>query len=507
MKIKAKSISVKVGLLYIFLAILNMSFFSIIIYENQIDLITENTKYHVKELTGTLVGSLEKFSKEMGSKKIFRTKNKKEIIKEVADIISKRIDDFILFTEEGKAIYKSNQDIQITKSDIANGLRAITSMDFTGKQYYSSIDEESYNISFYIPFKVHSLDESILFLKVNMDEISRRLEQLYKLIILIIVIIAVFHVFFAVVLFRFFVKPIQSLHEKSLEISQGNLSARADIAREDEIGSLGNAFNSMADSIQEKIDTLQKQNDTMEFELDIASDVQKIIYPELEEDNQFNCAVYHNSFAKVSGDYYDIFPLGDSKYGFLILDVSGHGVPAALVTMIAKDMFKRHAPKYEKPSELFKRINTEISDTLKKQDTHTMYFSAFYLIIGPNNVLSYCNAGHSQSILIKKQKKKMALLDTNGVVVGVSKDMNDLYETKQAKVERGDKIVLFTDGIVEAMNINKEQFGTERLIESIKKNFLKPGDEMLNTIIEDLSQYTNIDELRDDATLFIIEVK
>lgn len=507
MKIKLKSISAKVGLLYLFLAILNISFFSIIIYENQVDLITENTKYHVKELTGTLIGSLEKFSKEMESSKIFKTDDKNEVIREVAGVISKSIEDFILFTEDGDVIYKSNADMKISKQDIANGIKAVTNMDFTGRQYYSSIDEESYIISFYVPFKVYMLDESILYLKVSMDEISRRLDQLYKIITLIIVIIAVFHIFFGIVLFRIVVKPIQALHMKSIEISEGNLSARASIVREDEIGSLGRAFNSMADSIQDKINTLQKQNDLIEYEMDIANDVQKNIYPELGENEYFNYAVYHNPFGKVSGDYYDLFPLGDSKYGFLILDVSGHGVPAALVTMIAKDMFNRYAPKFENPSDLFRHINSELSDMLKSQETHTMYFSAFYLIISQNKIVSYCNAGHLQSLIVRHKMKKISFLDTSGAVVGVSKDMNDLYETKRTKLDNGDKIILFTDGIVEAKNSGKVQFGTDRLIEAIKKSYLKSGKEILNSIVDDLSRFTDVDKLKDDATVFIIEVK
>jgi sigma-B regulation protein RsbU (phosphoserine phosphatase) len=112
----------------------------------------------------------------------------------------------------------------------------------------------------------------------------------------------------------------------------------------------------MADSIQEKITTLQRYNDRMEFELSMSGEVQQIIFPHIEQNNYFDYAVFHKAFGKVSGDYYDVFKLDKSKYGFLIVDVSGHGVPAALITMIAKEKFRTLAPHYCDPAELFKYV-------------------------------------------------------------------------------------------------------------------------------------------------------
>ncbi|MDY6935476.1 MAG: SpoIIE family protein phosphatase [Spirochaetota bacterium] len=508
MNIKVKSISLKVGLLYIFLAIVNMSFFSIMIYENQIDLITENTKYNVKELTSMLISSLQKFSDEMKSNRLFNVKNKDEVIREVTNIISKNVHDYVLFTEDGRTLFKSNSDFSVTKSDVLNGIRAVTNMDFTGKQFYSKIDEESNEISFYIPFKVYLLEESILFLKFKMKDIGERLSDLYRLILVIIITIAVFHIIFAVILFRLFVKPIQSLHEKSIEISEGNLSARADIKQDDEIGQLGGAFNSMADSIQEKITTLQKQNEMIEFELNIAGEVQQVIFPKLESTERFDYALYHNAFGKVSGDYYDVIPLRNSQLGFLIVDVSGHGVPAALITMIIKEIFRSQAPYYKTPSQLLQQVNSEITDLMEMQDSHMgIYFSAFYLIIDENNMLSYCNAGHLHSLLIRKNQKKVVTLNTDGFLLGISKDMNQIYETKMTRIESGDKIVMYTDGIVEAFNLDKEQFGVNRILESIRKSYVLSGNHIVKNIVEDLSKFTNIEELKDDATIFLIEVK
>ena len=507
MKINIKSISFKVSLLYLFLAILNISFFSIIIYENQIDLITENTKYQIKELTSTIISSLNKLSSEMGDGKIFKISTREEAINEIRKFIGKKVNEFTIFTEEGDEIYKSNTNSILNKKDVVNGIKAVTNIDFTGKQYYSVIDENSYEISFYIPFKLVLLENSILFLKFKMDAIGKRLSNLYQLIILLITVIAFFHIIFAVILFRLFVKPIKSLHEKSVEIRKGNLSARAFIKQRDEIGDLGNAFNNMADSIQEKITTLQRQNEIIEFELDIAGNVQQMIFPKLISNDHFTCSIFHRAFGKVSGDYYDILPLGDSRFGFLIVDVSGHGVPAALITMIVQDMFKRYAPQYNTPSELFQRINSEITAILSQNESPTtIYFSSFYLIVDKNNQLSYCNAGHLRSVLLRKLKKKLVSLNSNGFLIGVSEEMNHMFESKMTSIESGDKIILYTDGITEAKNSEDEEFGMDRMLSSIQKNYLLSAENLINAIITDLSSFTDIDKLKDDATIFIIDI-
>ncbi len=510
MKIKIKSISFKVSLLYIFLAIINMALFSLIIYENQIDLITENTKYHVRELTGALVSYLENFSAEMESNSILKTKSRDDIISEVAGIIKdrvKQVDDFCIFTEEGKVVYKSKAELPVTDTDIRNGIKAVTNMDFTGGSYYSTINEDTYEISFYIPFKLRLLEDSVLFLKFRMSEIGTRLSELYRLISLVIVVIAIFHIVFAILFFRLFVAPIKSLHGKSLEISRGNLSARADIKKEDEIGELGVAFNSMASSIQEKITTLQRQNDRMDFELGIAGEVQQIIFPHVEHNEYFDYAVFHRAFGKVSGDYYDVFRLGEAKYGFLIVDVSGHGVPAALITMIAKEKFRLAAPLHDDPAELFKHINSDITEILGTDRYSGLYFSAFYIIMDENKRLFFCNAGHQQSFLLRRERKKIASLNTEGFLVGITSDERAQYQTKMINAESGDKIILYTDGIAEARSSAGEQFGVDRIIKNMSKNYSEPGDKILESIIEDLKGFTNMDEMKDDATLLIINIK
>jgi len=509
MKIKSfrKSISFKITALYISLAIINMSFFSIIIYENQIDLITENTKYRITELTDSLINTLNRYNAGFssdGKRKISR----EAVAAEVADIIKEITGEFCIFSEEGEVIYRSSDSINISQPDILNGLSAVTNRDFTGKRFYSKVDENNFEISFYIPFSMHTLDKSVLFLKFRLNEINDRLTQLYRIIILIIVSIALFHILFAVVLFRVFVRPITLLHGKSVDIEKGDLSARADLKRDDEIGELAIAFNRMADSVQEKIVTLEYQRELMEQELEMASKVQEAIFPHITNNSRFNFSIFSRAAEKVSGDYYDIFDLGNDSYGFLLVDVQGHGVPAAMITMIIKEKFRRNTMKYKDPAELFRFVNKEIISLLSEVERDSaLYFTAYYMVIDIDNKIRSVDAGHLRPFLIRSSKNEISLLKSGGIPLGISSDMDELYVTHECSINPGDKIVLFTDGIIEARSPDEKEFGMDRLIAGIREGYKLSGDELMKTIVRSLAGFANLDSLRDDATVFIVELK
>lgn len=509
MKIKSlrKSISVKITSLYMSLAIINMSFFSIIIYENQIDLITENTKYRITELTDSLINTLNRYSagfSASGKDKLTRG----EVSAEIADIIKEVTGDFCIFSEDGEVIYRSSDFINIAQPDIINGLRAVTNRDFTGKRFYSKVDEEKFEISFYIPFSMQTLERSVLFLKFRLNEINDRLSQLYRIITLIILAIALFHIFFALLLFRMFVRPITLLHEKSLEIERGDLSARAELNRDDEIGELASAFNRMADAVQDKIVTLEYQQELMDQELEMASKVQEAIFPHITNNTRFNFSIFSRAAEKVSGDYYDIFDLGNDSYGFLLVDVQGHGVPAAMVTMIIKEKFRRNTMRYRDPADLFRFVNKEIISLLSEVERDSaLYFTAFYMVIDTENNIYSVDAGHLRPFLIRSSRNEVTLLKSGGIPLGISTDMDELYVTFKSRVDPGDKIVLFTDGIIEARNPDDQEFGMDRLINCIKAGYRFSGDDLMRTIVRGLAGFANLDALRDDATVFIVELK
>ena len=503
---KKQSLSLKVTIIYIFLAVLNILFFSIMIYENQMDLIKENVQYKAEKMTGELLNSLQKASEEVDSK-IFNLKDKSAVVGNLVNMINKVVPEFVFFNAQGGILYRSHENIVINNDDILKGNNAITNKEFTGKRFYSSIDEKSYVISFYIPAKFPYVGEFLLLFRYQMKEINQELKNLYLLITLLIIVIAIIHVLFAFFLYRLVIRPIQKLHRKSMELAGGKYSARVQIMQNDELGSLGYAFNSMAASIEQKIDTLERRDEIMRFELNVANQIQKIIYPKkgsLEKIGRFKFGVFHQALVQVSGDYYDVFPLDDERYGFLIVDVSGHGVPAALITMIAKEKFKLYAPQIEDPAELFRTINDEMLILL---EDYNAFFTAFYLVLDGKNNSRFCNAGHQRTYFFKASTGEVGMLDTSGALIGMMKEANKMYTTREHSFSSGDKFVLFTDGIVEAMNEERQLYGEERLSAVIKAYGHLEPDALVAKILEDLSRFKSLDKLHDDATLFVVEIK
>ncbi|MBP6993333.1 MAG: SpoIIE family protein phosphatase [Spirochaetes bacterium] len=510
-RLRIKSISITMSVLYLFLAIVNMSFFTIMIYENQIDLITENGKYRIKQQTEDFIAAIRKLSPDAAGGVIFYNKTREDVLRDVAATIKPRLsgdDSLIIFTEDGTVLYSSRPGLKLTGTDIRNGMTAITNLDYSGRALYSTIDEKSFVMKFYIPHRLNILGDCILLLKIEMRDFQERLWELYRMILFILVFLALFHVAFAIAFNRLFIRPIQALHEKSLEISRGNLSARAVFDREDEIGELAAAFNGMADSIQEKILTLQEQNDLMEQEMDVASGVQKLIFPSMTGDRNFTYASYWKSLTKVSGDYFDIVTLDKNRTGIIIIDVTGHGVPAALVTMVLKEVFNRAAPLYDDPAELICHLNTDIISLLSKNEiVMGVYFTGIYIIFDGKETLSYCNAGHDPGLLVNAKTGEITSLTRSGSPLGVIVEMNKSYKSETLPLGKGDRVYLYTDGIVECRNLSKKEFGLDGLIASIVKTRASSPQESVDTIVADIHEHIGSGRQRDDATLLLIEAR
>ncbi len=255
------SIVFKVSLIYTILAIINIAFFTTIIFENQVDLITDNSKLQAEKIVNSTISALKKFSYEFGTGKIFQVQRERKIIWKIDTILRPLVKDYIIYLETGEIVMTSNPDITLPGTYMQDTMKAMANKDFTGNTYYLRINEKSYRMYFYIPLYDYSIKGKILFISFDMHNIGDRLEELYSQSIIILIITTFFHIVFALLFYRVIIKPIQQLRSGSKKITSGDLSTRVLIEREDELGSLGKAFNTMADSIEDKMDTLEKHMD------------------------------------------------------------------------------------------------------------------------------------------------------------------------------------------------------------------------------------------------------
>ncbi len=203
---------------------------------------------------------------------------------------------------------------------------------------------------------------------------------------------------------------------------------------------------------------------------------------------------------EVSGDYYDYFNFGSNKIGLLVSDVSGHGVPAAFITAISKLLFSQH--KLDSPSEIFAIVNRELLDLVKQQG----YLTSFYALINSDYEVLYSLAGHPRPILAKYKTGEVILLEGEGTYLGMFPDAREFYKDYKLKLEPGDKLFIYTDGILEGQDVDGERFEIGRLMSAIKESMELGVKESTEFIFSKFNHFCRGTDANDDQTLLAIGV-
>jgi len=507
-----KSLSSKISIAYIFLTIINISFFIFIIFENKMNYITQIIKFKVKDNAEMFYDNLSKVFYDI-NKDIKKYENNKDgFFLTLKTNLENGTTDFIIYKEDGELLFRSSDKINLDKEHLNEAKFAIANKDFSGKSYHSKINDKNYEVFFYYPVenfqysnKLTYLNDSIITFSLEITEIKKILLDLYKMAFFIVLIITLIHIVFIFILHYLLISPLKTMDAKSTLISKGDYSARINIKRKDEIGKLADSFNIMASSVQETITQLNKKNEEMLLDLKTAGRVQMAIYPGFKNTNEFNISIYHSPFTYVSGDYHDIFRLKNNSYGFLVTDVSGHGVQAALVTMRLKEACRRLAPHYDTADNFLMALNNQLSDLLSNFDS---YFTAFYIVYNPvKHSINYSNGSHCKAFIVSNDTGDIRSMDIFGPMLGVSSDLNTYIESGCENVKKGDKLILLTDGIIEARNAKSERLDYKLLLDYIKKHYEKNALDMLNGIIVDFKTFRGSATKFDDETMMIIEIK
>ncbi len=213
----------------------------------------------------------------------------------------------------------------------------------------------------------------------------------------------------------------------------------------------------------------------------------------------YDIAVAWRPANHIGGDYYDIIALTENTIGLCVGDVTGHGMPAALLMSNLQAAFRILAMNTHSPHEVCGQLNKFIVNNVLSEN----FISFFYGIIdAENKIIHYSNAGHPPPIVLRSNGD-IRRLSTDGMLFGVT----DNYTSKQAalQLKKRDVILLYTDGIIEARNQQGEYFGEEGLINASKPHIHETANDICESIISSLTLYSsNIDH--DDTTLLVIVV-
>lgn len=246
-------------------------------------------------------------------------------------------------------------------------------------------------------------------------------------------------------------------------------------------------------------DKLEKELDSNKRELYMARNIQKGFVPKRIPDwKGLQFWIKFFPLAEVSGDFYDYMNLEGDRLGILVADVSGHGVPAALISAIAKLSFQNHV--LDSPSDIFTKVNLDLLRYVKREG----YLTGSYFIVDKNYNVRYSLAGSPRPILFRKRNNEVIRLPGTGTILGMFPDANELFMDQVTHLEPGDKLFVFTDGLVEATDSNDTIMGDDILIEFIRETKGMNIQESSNHVMKRYNEYILGSEAHDDLTFLTI---
>jgi serine phosphatase RsbU (regulator of sigma subunit) len=248
---------------------------------------------------------------------------------------------------------------------------------------------------------------------------------------------------------------------------------------------------------------LSRRNKALQEELEIARDVQNMmlltdfsrIFPE-----HIAVSSLFIPTQNISGDFYDVFPLNTEEVVILVADVAGHGVPAALISSMAKVLVQNLARRYEWPHEVACGLNNELIRSLQHHMV-TLFYGVYNV---RTRRLRYTNAGHPPALLYRRGKPELEELFTGNPVTGVFPPAS--YDTREHELAPGDRIIIYTDGITEAYSQDSGPFSSERLKDAVLGGAGLEMAALKDHIVSRCRTFTGSDFFADDISLLIIEI-
>ena len=244
-----------------------------------------------------------------------------------------------------------------------------------------------------------------------------------------------------------------------------------------------------------------QERERIEQELRVARLIQQTLLPKsLPDLPGYEVAAYYQPAREVGGDFYDFLDLEDGRFGLVVGDVTDKGVPAALVMATTRTLLRASAQRLDTPGEVLRRVNEVIVQDIPPN----MFITCLYAILdSETGLLTYANAGLDLPYRRKASAGGAEELRATGMPLGLLPGME--YEEKEIVLERGDSVLFYSDGLVEAHDPQREMFGFPRL-QGLVAGHRTGGEAMVNFLLSELSRFTGDEwEQEDDITLVTLE--
>ena len=250
--------------------------------------------------------------------------------------------------------------------------------------------------------------------------------------------------------------------------------------------------------------SMANEKKRLDHDLEIARDIQRILLPsEAPAINGFQISGINVPARQVSGDYFDYIDVDKDRLGVAIADVSGKGVPASLIMAICRSVLRAEAARNPSPADVLRKVNRQLYPDIKED----MFISMAYLILDHHHDgVTLARAGHDAPLWYRRESQTVTPVKSPGMVVGI--DSGSVFDRLTVDfavpLERNDCLVLYTDGVTETLNSEEDEFGVDRMMQSVRASASDGAQAIVKRIIEDVREFTGSVPQNDDITLIAI---
>jgi serine phosphatase RsbU (regulator of sigma subunit)/anti-sigma regulatory factor (Ser/Thr protein kinase) len=392
------------------------------------------------------------------------------------------------------------------RSTVEDSLESITIY-----QYINADTTEIYDFvsTIYAGMRGESQIIGVAHLWVTTDHIeSRASADKLSIILLVLVLIAISFVGTYFLIDRI-VTPFHSLADWVRQVGQGTVDEdEIDIDASDELGEIAQAFNMMTNKFREaQVSVIEQQR--LQKELQVAQEIQQMLLPsDFPHVKGYDLASFYEAAKEVGGDLFDFVEVDKDTIGICVADVAGKGVPGSLIMTMIRTALRLEARGNKNPADVLSRVNRFVTDDMKRG----MFVTMFYMVLDSRKrIIHYASAGHNPMILYRGSSKQTYFLNPSGFPVGIQLPDISLFEQKieqdSIRLHEDDLLVLYTDGITEAMNPKRELYREERFLEAVRGNAQYDVSDFITNVKDDIKNHTQNYPQNDDITFVAVKEK
>jgi sigma-B regulation protein RsbU (phosphoserine phosphatase) len=373
--------------------------------------------------------------------------------------------------------------------------------------------------------------EGILAIQLDNSQIINIQNQAKSLAIITFLITLLIALIIGWWLGRRLTSPIKELVAGAEAIAKGELDREVKVRSQDEVGVLAATFNYMTNQLKQSFENLEAkvtertaqlqqanqeishlnellkaENVRMSAELEVSRRLQKMILPkeeELRQITELDIVGFMEPADEVGGDYYDVIRQNGS-IKISIGDVTGHGLESGVLAIMVQTAFRTLLTHNETDlGKILNTLNRTIYDNVQRMDSHKNLTLA--LLDYGKGTLTF--SGQHEEIIVVRTSGEIERIDTFdlGFPIGLEQNIANFVSSATLELSVGDVVVLYTDGITEAENIHRQQYGLEKLMQVVQVNVMRSATEIRQAVIDDLRQHIGEQKLFDDITLVVFK--